>query len=172
MEKKKGKNNMNDTIVIYYSFTGNGKKVVEYVKDKIKADILELQPKTPFSNDYDEVVAEWQNNDIKRDVEIKPVQTDLSKYKKVVLITCTWWYGISPVMKKFLKEYDLSGKDIIVASSNAGWIGHCFKDYKTLLPNSNIKGELDLVFSANAGERDKMITSQKEIDDWIEKLNN
>ena len=163
---------MNDTIVIYYSFTGNGKKVVEYVKDKIKADILELQPKTPFSNDYDEVVAEWQNNDIKRDVEIKPVQTDLSKYKKVVLITCTWWYGISPVMKKFLKEYDLSGKDIIVASSNAGWIGHCFKDYKTLLPNSNIKGELDLVFSANAGERDKMITSQKEIDDWIEKLNN
>lgn len=163
---------MNDTIVIYYSFTGNGKKVAEYVKDKIKADILELQPKTPFSNDYDEVVAEWQNNDIKRDVEIKPVQTDLSKYKKVVLITCTWWYGISPVMKKFLKEYDLSGKDIIVASSNAGWIGHCFKDYKTLLPNSNIKGELDLVFSANAGERDKMITSQKEIDDWIEKLNN
>ena len=163
---------MNDTIVIYYSFTGNGKKVVEYVKDKIKADILELQPKTPFSNDYDEVVAEWQNNDIKRDVEIKPVQTDSSKYKKVVLITCTWWYGISPVMKKFLKEYDLSGKDIIVASSNAGWIGHCFIDYNTLLPNSNITGELDLVFSANAGERDKMITSQKEIDDWIEKLNN
>lgn len=51
-------------------------------------------------------------------------------------------------MKKFLKEYDLSGKDIIVASSNAGWIGHCFKDYRELLPNSNIKGELDLVFSA------------------------
>lgn len=73
-------------------------------------------------------------------------------------------------MKKFLKDYDLSGKDIIVASSNAGWLGHCFKDYKTLLQNSNIKGELDLVFSAESGERDKMITSQKQIDDWIAKL--
>ena len=94
----------------------------------------------------------------------------MSKYKKIVLITCTWWYGISPVMKKFLKEYDLSGKDIIVASSNAGWIGHCFRDYKTLLPNSNIKGELDLLFSANEGERNKMLTSWNDVDAWIEKL--
>lgn len=73
-------------------------------------------------------------------------------------------------MKKCLKEYDLSGKDIIVAGANAGWIGHCFKDYETLLPNSNIKGELDLLFSANSGERDKMLTSEQEVDDWIAKL--
>ena len=161
---------MKDILVIYYSFTGNSKKVAEYVKDKLNADILELEPKIPFSDDYDTVVEEWQNNDIKRDVEIKELSIDLSKYKKIVLITCTWWYGISPEMKKFLKEYDLSGKDIIVASSNAGWIGHCFRDYKTLLPNSNIKGELDLLFSANEGERNKMLTSWNDVDAWIEKL--
>ena len=161
---------MDKTLVIYYSFTGNSKKVAEYVKEKLNADILELEPEEPFSSDYDEVVEEWQNNDIKRDVEIKPINTDLSQYNKIVLITGTWWYGITPVMKKFLKDYDLSNKDIIVASSNAGWIGHCFKDYKTLLPNSNIKGELDLVFSAEEGKRDEMLTSYKDIDSWIEKL--
>lgn len=161
---------MKDTLVIYYSFTGNSKKVAEYVKDKLNADILELEPAEPFSSDYDEVVREWQNNDVKRDVEIKQVNINLEQYKKIVLITSTWWYGITPVMKKFLKEYDLAGKDVIVASSNAGWIGHCFKDYKTLLPNSNIKGELDLVFSANDGERDKMLTSKEEVDNWIKKL--
>ena len=163
---------MTDTLVIYYSFTGNSKKVALYVKDKLNgnADILELEPKIPFSDDYDAVVEEWQNNDIKRDVEIKEIDKDLSQYKKIVLITCTWWYGISPVMKKFLKDYDLSNKDIIVASSNAGWVGHCFRDYKTLLPNSHIKGELDLLFSANDGERDKMLTSWGEVDSWIEKL--
>ena len=161
---------MRDTLVIYYSFTGNSKKVAEYVIAKLDADILELEPAEPFSSDYDEVVREWQNNDVKRDVEIKQVNIDLEQYKKIVLITSTWWYGITPVMKKFLKEYDLAGKDVIVASSNAGWIGHCFKDYKTLLPNSNIKGELDLVFSANDGERDKMLTSKEEVDNWIKKL--
>lgn len=162
---------MTDTLIIYYSFTGNSKKVAEYVKNKIKADILELEPLVPFSNDYNTVVQEWQNNDIKRDVEIKEINKDLTNYQKIVLITCTWWYGISPVMKKFLKQYDLSNKDIIVASSNAGWIGQSFDDYKKLLPNSNIKGELDLVFSANDNERDKMLTPEKEIDDWLEKLN-
>lgn len=161
---------MTDTLVIYYSFTGNSKKVAEYAKDKLNADILELEPKVPFSTDYDEVVAQWQNNDIKRDVEIKSVDKDLSGYHKIVLITCTWWYGISPVMKKFLKEYDLSNKDIIVASSNAGWIGHCFKDYETLLPNSTIKWELNLVFSADETECDKMLTSKEEVDAWLEKL--
>lgn len=73
---------MTDILVIYYSFTGNSKKVAEYVKDKLNADILELEPKIPFSDDYDTVVEEWQNNDIKQDVEIKEINIDLSKYKK------------------------------------------------------------------------------------------
>lgn len=160
---------MSDTLVIYYSFSGNSKKVAEYVKNKIDSDLLELEPAIPFSDDYDAVVDEWQNNDIKRDVEIKPVNVDLSNYSKVVLITGTWWYVITPVMKKFLKENNLAGKDVIVAASNAGWLGHCFKDYETLV-KGNIKGELDLVFSSIEGERDRMITTTNELDNWIEKL--
>lgn len=158
---------MSKTLIVYYSFSGNSKKVAEYVKDKLNADILELEPKIPFSSDYNEVVDEWQNNDIKRDVEIKEININLDEYNKIVLITCVWWYGISPVMKKFLKDYDLSNKDIIVSASNAGWIGHSFKDYKALLPNSNIKGELDLVFSSEEGSRSEMKTSYGEIDKWI-----
>ena len=49
---------MTDTLVIYYSFTGNSKKVANYVKEKCQADSLELEPLVPFSSDYDEVVAE------------------------------------------------------------------------------------------------------------------
>lgn len=160
---------MTDTLVIYYSFSGNSKKVAEYVKNKLNADLLELEPAIPFSDDYDQVVNEWQNNDIKRDVEIKPINTDLSNYSKIVLITGTWWYGITPVMKKFLKENDLIGKDVIVAASNAGWIGHCFKDYETLV-KGNIKGKLDLLFSSDEGERDKMLTTNTELDNWIKLL--
>ena len=120
---------MAKTLVVYYSYTGNSKKIALYAKEKLQADILELLPVEPFSDDYDAVVEEWQNNDLKRDVEIKDIGVNLSIYDKVVLITCTWWYGISPVMKKFLKEYDLSGKDVLVGSTNAGWLGHSLKDY-------------------------------------------
>ncbi len=41
------------TLVVYYSFTGNSKEIAEYVKDKLNADIIELEPKIPFSDDYD-----------------------------------------------------------------------------------------------------------------------
>lgn len=44
---------MTDTLVIYYSFSGNSKKVAEYVKNKLNAEILELEPMVPFSDDYD-----------------------------------------------------------------------------------------------------------------------
>ena len=161
---------MNNALVIYYSFSGNSKKIADYVQKKLNAAILELKPKVPFSSDYDEVVEEWQNNDIKRDVEIENIDKDLNQYNKIVLITGTWWYSITPVMKRFLKDYDLSGKDVIVASSNAGWIGHSLKDYETLLKNSNIKGELDLLFSANSNERDKLLIPMEKIDEWINKL--
>lgn len=49
---------MKDTLVIYYSFSGNSKKVA------------------------------------------KPVSINLGNYSKIVLITGTWWYGITPIMKK------------------------------------------------------------------------
>ncbi|MBR3898489.1 MAG: NAD(P)H-dependent oxidoreductase [Bacilli bacterium] len=162
---------MNKTLVIYYSFSGNCKKIAEYSKEKLNADLIELSPKESFSDDYDEVVAEWQNNDIKRDVDIKKLDIDISQYDKIVLITCVWWYGISPVMKRFLKEYDLSNKKIIVAASNAGWIGHALKDYESLLPNSIIKGELNLLFSSEKDKRHEMITSIDEIDKWLENIN-
>lgn len=161
---------MSKTAIIYYSYSGNSKKIAEYVKEKTNGDVIELKPKVPFSDDYDAVVDEWQNNDIKRDVEIMPINVDLNEYDKIVLITCTWWYGISPVMKRFLRDYDLSGKDIIVGATNAGWLGHDFEDYRELLPNSNIKGELDLKFSAMDGHRDELEISKSKIDEWIKKL--
>ncbi len=162
---------MSDILVIYYSYTGNSRKIAKYAQEKLNADILELHPKTPFSSDYEKVIEEWQNNSIKRDVEIENIDKDLTKYKKIVLITSTWWYGINPVMKRFLREYDLSRKDIIVTATNAGWIGHCFKDYKELLPNSNIKGELDIVFSFDREENNKILTPWQKIDNCLEKLN-
>ena len=57
---------MSDTLIIYYSFSGNSKKVAEYVKNKLDADTLELEPAIPFSDDYDQVVNEWQNREYKR----------------------------------------------------------------------------------------------------------
>lgn len=51
-------------IIVYYSYTGNTKRIANYIKERLDCDILELSPRVPFSDDYDEVVAEYQNNSI------------------------------------------------------------------------------------------------------------
>lgn len=160
---------MTKTLVVCYSFTGNSKSIAEYVKDKLNADLLELEPLKPFSDDYDEVVNDWEDNDLERDVPIKDINVNLDDYSNIVLISCVWWYSLSPVMKKFLRSYDLSNKNIIVASVNAGWTGHSLDDYDALL-NSNIKSKLNIVYGADSNNRHELKTSYKDIDKWIDTL--
>ena len=42
--------------IVYYSYSGNTKTIVDMIKEKVDADVYEIKPKTPYSTDYDEVV--------------------------------------------------------------------------------------------------------------------
>ena len=46
----------NKAIVIYYSLSGNTKKIAEFIKDKTGADIEEIQTLTPYTGDYNSIV--------------------------------------------------------------------------------------------------------------------
>ena len=66
-------------LVVYYSYTGNTRKIASIIKEKLNCDVLEIEPLTPFSEDYDEVVDEYQNNSIdNKEVAIKDINVDLN----------------------------------------------------------------------------------------------
>ena len=46
----------------------------------------------------------------------------------------------------FLKEQNLAGKNIYLFATNGGWLGHTRKDFYKLLKDSNIKGEISILF--------------------------
>lgn len=155
-------------IVVYYSYTGNTKKIANMIKEKLNCDILELTPKIPFSTDYQAVVDEYQNNSIQnKSVGINDIKLDLNQYDEIIVGTPVWWYTISPVVVTFLKNYNLDNKTIIPFATNAGWIGKTFKDIEKLCPNSKIEKEMNIVFESYS---DKLKTNEKEIDNWIDKL--
>ena len=155
-------------IVVYYSYTGNTKKISNMIKEKLNCDILELTPKIPFSTDYQAVVDEYQNNSIQnKSVEINDIKIDLNQYDEIIVGTPVWWYTISPVVVTFLKNYNLDNKTIIPFATNAGWLGKTFKDIEKLCPNSKIEKEMNIVFESYS---DKLKTDEKEIDNWIDKL--
>ncbi len=155
-------------IVVYYSYTGNTKKIANMIKEKLNCDILELTPKIPFSTDYQAVVDEYQNNSIQnKSVGINDIKIDLNEYDEIIIGTPVWWYTISPVVVTFLKNFNLDNKTIIPFATNAGWLGKTFKDIEKLCPNSKIEKEMNIVFESYS---DKLKTDEKEIDNWIDKL--
>lgn len=158
----------NKSIIVYYSYTGNTRIIAKRIKEKLNCDILELNPKIPYSTDYQSVVDQEQDNESNnKTVEIEKIDIDLSKYDKIILGSPVWWYSITPVVRTFLKENNLDGKVIVPFATNAGWIGTTFSDIKEICPNSKVENEMNIVFESYS---DKLKTDEKEIDNWINKV--
>ena len=93
-------------VVIDYGM-GNLGSIANMIK-KINCDMVELKPIKPYSTNYQEVVDDEQNSEASNIIpEIQKVDVDLSKYDKIIIGTPTWWYRPAPVVRAFLKNYDL-----------------------------------------------------------------
>lgn len=162
---------MDKIIVVYYGYGIHTKMIAEKIKEKLNCNILVLKPVVPFSTDYQQVVYDYQNNESEKETpEIEEINVNLDAYDKIILGTPVWWYTINPVVRTFLKKYDLSGKTIIPFATNAGWLGRTFKEIKELCPNSKVENEKSILFTEDHTEN-KLVTSEKEIEEWIDSIN-
>ena len=104
---------MERKIIIYFTYTGNTKKIAEKIKEKLNCDILEIKTVIPYSKDYDTVVNDEQNSESSNHLpEIQNLNIDLSNYDEIILGTPVWWYRPVPAIRTFLTQNDLSGKII------------------------------------------------------------
>lgn len=159
---------MNKKIIIYFSYTGNTRKIANMIKDKLKCDILELKPVIPYSDDYQKVVDEEQNLEgSNHKPQIEDINLNLDDYETIILGTPVWWYREAPVIRTFLSSYDLSGKKIIPFATNAGWLGKTFIEINKLCPNSTVTNEKNIVFVPYS---DELVTSKNEVEEWINSL--
>ena len=155
-------------LIVYFSYTNNTRKIANKIKEKLHCDILEIKTVIPYSEDYQSVVDDEQNSEASNYLpEIQDINIDLDKYDEIILGTPVWWYRPVPAIRTFLTQNDLSGKTIKPFATNAGWIGKTFKEIKSLCPNSKVEDELNIIFESYS---DKLVTSEKEIDKWIDLL--
>ena len=144
--------------IIYYSLGGNTRRIANMIKDKISADIFEIETKTPYTGTYNQIVNQGQDEvDSGFCPEIKKLNIDLSKYDTVFLGSPVWWYTFAPAMHSFLNKYDLSGKKIFPFATNGGWLGHTLKDFSSMCFGANVEKGIDIRFdeSIHNGHQDK-----------------
>lgn len=153
-------------LVIYYSYSGNTRRVAEKIGQAAGADLAEIKTARPYTGSYDEVVEQGRREvDSGFLPELKPLDIDLRRYDTVILGTPVWWYTSAPAMNSFLQSADLSEKTVYPFATNGGWLGHTFQDLKAACRGASVRPGLNVRFNGN-----RQLTSDADIQTWIRRM--
>lgn len=154
-------------LILFYSYTGNTKKIAEMIQNKIGGDIAQIETVIPYSKNYNDVLDQGQDK-VKQGYmpQIKPINVNLKQYDTIILGTPVWWYTFVPPIKTFINNNDLSGKKIYPFITNGGWIGHTENDIHKECTGATIEKAINIKFNGRS-----LFTSQLEIDKWINNIN-
>lgn len=155
-------------LVAYYSATGSTKAVAETIAETTGADLFEITPKDPYSDDD----LDWTNDDSRvskehvdeslRDVELTSTTPENWDSYDTVLIGYPIWWGIAawPV-DHFVTDNDFSGKTVIpFCTSASSGIG----DSGNLLEKMAGTGDWQ------EGQRFSSGASASDVNAWVESL--
>ncbi len=99
-------------LVVYFTRTGNTRVIAQLIRRALRADIFEIEPAAPYPEDYETTVSQAQRE---RDSSYQPplaaAVPDIGAYEVVFLGFPIWGETIPPVIRSFLAQHDLTGKD-------------------------------------------------------------
>lgn len=151
---------MQKSIVIFYIWAGHTRKMAEVIAKQTGADLLEIKPKIPYTQDYNAVVSQAKKEIMEGYLPpIEKIDHDLSKYDTIYIGTPIWWGTLAPPLTTFLKEQDFSGKIILPFSTHGGGgKGHSDKDIAQICTGAKT---LNMYTGYEGG-------TEKEITAWIQ----
>ncbi|MCI8609324.1 MAG: flavodoxin [Firmicutes bacterium] len=130
-------------LVVYFSATGATKTLAESAADYLNADLYEIVPEIPYTDEdlayYTDCRADREQKDPDARPEIAGMVEDMNQYG-TILLGYPIWHGQAPrIISTFLESYDFSGKTIApfctshssgIGSSDTDLYALCGKDTK------------------------------------------
>ena len=137
------------SLVLFYSWSGNTRRIAQIIAEKTGADLRELQPETPYSQNYNAVLSQAkQEIQQKQYPALRPIDMDWNACDVVYLGTPNWWSSIAPPVSSFLHEVMPTDKTIIpFCTHGGGGEGHIAHDMRSycigcdVLPLLSIQGD-------------------------------
>ncbi len=156
------------TLVVYYSASGNTKRVAEDIAEAAEADLFEIVPGEVYTSDDlnwtnpNSRVSREHDDESLRDVPLTTTEVENWEDYDTVFIGYPIWWGIAawPV-DNFVKDNDFTGKTVIpFATSSTSGMGQS----GTLLADMAGTGDWQ------EGQRFSSGVSDKDVQSWVNGL--
>ncbi len=147
--------------VVFYSMGGNVRYAAEKIADGLHADLIELVPEKAYPDQgFKKFFWGGKAATMKEKPRLLPYRFRAEDYDTVILCTPVWAGSMTPPMRTFLSEQDLSGKRTgAVVSSGGGSTDRCVRQMKQAAGSDFPAGVCSLVDPANdpSDEKDRLI---------------
>lgn len=126
-------------IFIYYSLSGNGLEVANYLKDK-NIDIRKVETKEPLPNNIIlRILTGGFLAGINHKDKLNSFNSNISEYDEVIIGSPIWNDHLSCPINTVLDEIDLVGKKIVfILYSGSGYAKKVSEKIKSKYPNAVI----------------------------------
>lgn len=114
-----------DVLVVYFSATGTTKGVAEKIAAITNANIYEIVPAEPYSDDalnYNDNASRTsiEMNDPDARPEISSESISLEGYSVIYIGYPIWWGDVPRIMSTFVESYDFDGITVIPFCTSGG----------------------------------------------------
>ena len=116
---------MAKNLVVYFSATGITRKVATTLAEANGADLYEIKPQVPYSNDD----LNWMDKSSRSSIEMKDLKSrpaiieedvNVKDYNTIFLGFPIWWYIAPTIVNTFLEKQNFAGKRIILFATSGG----------------------------------------------------
>jgi len=158
-------------LVLYASRTSNTERVAHLIQTTINCDMLEVEPQTPYYDDYNSMLNRSQDELAAiRQGNYPPIKTSVEKFDDydIVFIGYPIWYGsMATPMQTFLHEHasKLAGKQIaLFATSGSSGISTSVDEVRKLCPDAKVIDRTLLLTSSTLSQMAERVPT------WLEEI--
>ena len=149
-------------LAAYFSWSGNTEQMAQMIAEETGADLFEIAPAAPFTDDYVElldIAQQEQAEDARPELAAQVENWD--SYDRVFVGYPNWWSDAPMTVYTFLESYDWTGKTLIPFNTSAsGGFGRSLSRIEESAAGAEILEGLDLTES-------ELPDAQNRITEWL-----
>lgn len=152
-------------LIVYFSWSGNTENVANVIQAQTGAELVKIEPATPYSDDYDEVLTQAQNEQSENArPAIANTMDNIDEYDVIYVGYPNWWGDMPMILYTFFDTYDLSNKTIApFCTSGGSGLSNTVNEIRDLEPQATVTEGLHV--SSSMADN-----SQELVSEWLQEM--